>query len=140
MILRCYLLQLIFSFFSFLGEVFCSDCISSYCHSCFKVFHSMGRKRKHTSTPILEILPDDYYDTVENVTEGAVKFVGFLFLIGICRVLAEQQSVPESSIYCGYIRYCGHTYTKEGTHTVGLFKFFFFFFLYVVVLSKISKI
>jgi hypothetical protein len=37
----------------------CNDCGGSiFCRSCFKVFHSKGRKRKHTSTLILEDIPD----------------------------------------------------------------------------------
>ena len=37
------------------SEVVCKDCDNfGYCNQCFKVFHSMGRKRKHRNTPLYE--------------------------------------------------------------------------------------
>ena len=37
------------------AEVLCKDCDNhGYCKPCFKVFHAMGRKRKHRNTPLME--------------------------------------------------------------------------------------
>ena len=43
------------------GEKTCQDCDNSaYCNSCFKVFHGMGKKRKHRNHKLLEeMLPSD---------------------------------------------------------------------------------
>lgn len=43
------------------GEKTCQDCDnSSYCNSCYKVFHGMGKKRKHRNYKLLEeMLPSD---------------------------------------------------------------------------------
>ena len=37
------------------AETACMDCNTSYCGSCFRVFHAMGRKKKHKHQKLLEV-------------------------------------------------------------------------------------
>ena len=36
------------------AAVDCQDCNNQYCQSCFKVFHAMGRKKKHKHGKLME--------------------------------------------------------------------------------------
>ena len=65
------------------AELECRDCGGGkYCNSCFKVFHSKGRKRKHQSTVLKEAIPD-----------------GFLECF-VCARRAATESCPDCSTPC----------------------------------------
>jgi hypothetical protein len=56
------------------GEILCEGCDNSaFCQSCYKVFHAMGRKRKHKHKLMLEDTIYNGYGTEEDEEDSTVN-------------------------------------------------------------------
>ena len=83
-------------------EVNCKECNNAgYCNSCFKVFHSMGRKRKHRHSKVMEQL-----EYGEDYCRSCTRRRGVVVCVNIGKSHRDNSDMSYRGVVCLYCILC----------------------------------